>query len=218
MKQPLARPRVLLSSVFGPYAQDDEFGSRTINPMELYHNQVTREQGPFSLRMFHRSWGILMIQENISAPPRCSIFRRARHSSGAAAQRLRHRRHLVDHRERRQSARDVPDGAASCRRGRRSWSAATSPRFRASRRWSMPTTSCAAKASRWMRALPGRGRRARRSSIPDIVSGFGCAHLGLKMPAGSGQHGGHDHSVGGLSDGLQLLHHVGVLRRQGQVS
>ena len=60
--------RVLLSSVFGPYAQDDEYGSRTINPMELYHNQVTREQGSFSLRMFHRSWGIMMIQENISAP------------------------------------------------------------------------------------------------------------------------------------------------------
>jgi len=62
------RARVLLSSVFGPFAQDDEFGSRRINPMELYHNQVTREQGPFSLRMFHRSWGILMIQRNISAP------------------------------------------------------------------------------------------------------------------------------------------------------
>ena len=36
--------------------------------MELYHNQVTRLQGPFSLRMFHRSWGIMLIQENISAP------------------------------------------------------------------------------------------------------------------------------------------------------
>ena len=64
--------RILLSSVFGPYAQDDEFGSRKINPMELYHNQVTREQGPFSLRMFHRSWGILMIQKNISAP--CTVI------------------------------------------------------------------------------------------------------------------------------------------------
>jgi radical SAM superfamily enzyme YgiQ (UPF0313 family) len=61
------RARVLLTSVFGPYAQDDEFGSRRINPMELYHNQVTRAQGSFSLRMFHRSWGIMMIQENISA-------------------------------------------------------------------------------------------------------------------------------------------------------
>ena len=64
--------RVLLSSVFGPYAQDDEFGSRAINPMELYHNQVTREQGPFSLRMFHRSWGIIFIQHNISAP--CAVL------------------------------------------------------------------------------------------------------------------------------------------------
>ena len=63
-----SKARILFSSVFGPYAQDDEFGSRKINPMELYHNQVTREQGPFSLRMFHRSWGILMIQQNISAP------------------------------------------------------------------------------------------------------------------------------------------------------
>ncbi len=62
-----SRARVLLSSVFGPYAQDDEYGSRKINPMELYHNQVTRVQGPFSLRMFHRSWGIMLIQANIDA-------------------------------------------------------------------------------------------------------------------------------------------------------
>jgi len=64
--------RILLTSVFGPYAQDDEFGSRSINPMELYHNQVTRAQGSFSLRMFHRSWGIMLIQKNISAP--CTVL------------------------------------------------------------------------------------------------------------------------------------------------
>jgi radical SAM superfamily enzyme YgiQ (UPF0313 family) len=66
------RARILLTSVFGPYAQDDEFGSRSINPMELYHNQVTRAQGSFSLRMFHRSWGIMLIQANISAP--CTVL------------------------------------------------------------------------------------------------------------------------------------------------
>jgi len=66
------RAHVLLTSVFGPYAQDDEFGSRVINPMELYHHQVTRAQGAFSLRMFHRSWGIMMIQANISAP--CTVL------------------------------------------------------------------------------------------------------------------------------------------------
>jgi len=67
-----SQARILLSSVFGPYAQDDEYGSRSINPMELYHNQVTRAQGSFSLRMFHRSWGIMLIQENISAP--CTVL------------------------------------------------------------------------------------------------------------------------------------------------
>ena len=40
--------------------------------MELYHNQVTRAQGSFSLRMFHRSWGIMLIQANISAP--CTVL------------------------------------------------------------------------------------------------------------------------------------------------
>jgi hypothetical protein len=64
--------RILLSSVLGPYAQDDEFGSRSINPMELYYNQVTRMQGAFSPRLVHRSWGIMMIQENISAP--CTVL------------------------------------------------------------------------------------------------------------------------------------------------
>ena len=67
-----SKARVLLTSVFGPYAQDDEYGSSTINPMELYHNQVTRAQGVFSLRMFHRSFGLLMIKENIEAP--CTLL------------------------------------------------------------------------------------------------------------------------------------------------
>lgn len=65
-------PRILLSSVFGPYAQDDEYGSRRLNPMELYHNQVTRVQRSFSLRMFHRSWGMMLIQANIEAP--CTLL------------------------------------------------------------------------------------------------------------------------------------------------
>ncbi|MBI4404380.1 MAG: cobalamin B12-binding domain-containing protein [Deltaproteobacteria bacterium] len=64
--------KILLTSVFGPYCRDDEYGSRQLNPMELYHNQVTRVQGPFSLRMFHRSWGIMFIQANISAP--CNLL------------------------------------------------------------------------------------------------------------------------------------------------
>jgi radical SAM superfamily enzyme YgiQ (UPF0313 family) len=67
-----SRANILLASVFGPYARDDEYGSRKINPMELYHNQVTREQGPFSLRMFHRSFGLMLLKENIEAP--CTLL------------------------------------------------------------------------------------------------------------------------------------------------
>jgi len=59
--------RVLLVSVFGPYAQDDAYGSREINPMELYHNQVTRVQAAFSMRTFQRSWGLMLIQANLQA-------------------------------------------------------------------------------------------------------------------------------------------------------
>lgn len=66
------RAKVLLSSVFGPYAQNDTYGSREINPMELYQNQVTRVQGAFSLRMFHRSFGLMVIQSNIQAP--CTLL------------------------------------------------------------------------------------------------------------------------------------------------
>ncbi len=66
------KARVLLTSVFGPYAQDDAYGSRAVNPMELYHNQVTRAQGAFSLRMFHRSFGLMFIQANLDAP--CTLL------------------------------------------------------------------------------------------------------------------------------------------------
>src|SRR5271157_429386 len=67
------RARILLCSVFGPYARDDEYGSRALNPMELYHNQVTRVQGPFSLRMFHRGWGIMLNQAKVEAM--CDLVR-----------------------------------------------------------------------------------------------------------------------------------------------
>lgn len=67
-----SKARVLLSSVFGPYAQDDDYGSRKINPMELYQNQVTRTQGGFSLRLFVRSYGLKLIQANIDVP--CTLL------------------------------------------------------------------------------------------------------------------------------------------------
>ncbi len=58
--------RILLSGVFGPFGVDDEFG-RKENIMELYHNQVTKAQGPASFRFHHRSFGLYFIADNIDA-------------------------------------------------------------------------------------------------------------------------------------------------------
>ncbi|HCE45027.1 MAG TPA: B12-binding domain-containing radical SAM protein [Lentisphaeria bacterium] len=60
--------KILLTSVFGPYSKKDDYGSMESNSIELYHNQVTRTQGAMSLRMFHRSFGLMLIQKNIDAP------------------------------------------------------------------------------------------------------------------------------------------------------
>ena len=59
--------KLLLTSVFGPYGVDDAYG-RKENIMELFHNQVTREQGVFSLRINHQSAGLHLIAENIRIP------------------------------------------------------------------------------------------------------------------------------------------------------
>lgn len=67
-----SRARILLSGIFGPYARNDEYGSRARNLMELYHNQITREQGPFSLRVFYRTYGLILIRENVKAP--CTVL------------------------------------------------------------------------------------------------------------------------------------------------
>lgn len=59
--------KILLTSAFGPYGVDDAYG-RKENIMELFHNQVTREQGIFSIRFHHQSFGLYLIAENIPVP------------------------------------------------------------------------------------------------------------------------------------------------------
>ena len=59
--------KLLLTSVFGPYGVDDEYGEKE-NKMELFHNQVTREQGIFSYRFNHGSQGLYFLAENIDMP------------------------------------------------------------------------------------------------------------------------------------------------------
>ena len=61
-------PRILFTSVYGPYAKVEGADVQHTFSMELYNNQVTRGQGVYSPRLFHHSWGMQMIQGNISAP------------------------------------------------------------------------------------------------------------------------------------------------------
>lgn len=63
---PARPPRILLTSVFGPYGVADDFGRRE-NLMELFHNQVTKAQGSASLRFLHRSFGLYFLATNINA-------------------------------------------------------------------------------------------------------------------------------------------------------
>ena len=58
---------LLLTSVFRPFGVDDEYG-RKENKLELFHNQVTREQGIFSMRYNHKSFGLYFMAENLKMP------------------------------------------------------------------------------------------------------------------------------------------------------
>lgn len=59
--------KILFTSVFKPYGIDDKY-NRKANRMELFHNQITREQGIFSLRRNHRSFNLYLLAENINVP------------------------------------------------------------------------------------------------------------------------------------------------------
>ncbi len=59
-------PRVLLTSVFKPFAVDNLY-SRRDSKIELYHNQITKYQGVFSIRTHMLSFGLHAIANNINA-------------------------------------------------------------------------------------------------------------------------------------------------------
>jgi len=177
--------RILLTGVFGPFAQDDEFGSRRINPMELYHNQVTREQGPFSLRMFHRSWGILMIQRNISAPTTVLDFPRR---ETFAAELRAHRYDIVGIssiivnvgkvREMCRMVRELSPGTTIVVGGH----VAAIPEIE-----SMIDADHIVKGDgiAWMRRFLGEDETS-PIRHPEIVSGFGARTLGVRLPQAEG--------------------------------
>ena len=65
------RARVLLCSVFGPFAVDNDV-SRLSSPMEFCHGQATRFQRAFSIRQFTHTYNLMLLQCNLEAP--CTVL------------------------------------------------------------------------------------------------------------------------------------------------
>lgn len=65
-------PRLLLTSVFGPFGRRDRFADDLGMQMELFNNQITREQGVHSLRTNFWSFSLYFLAENISIP--CTVL------------------------------------------------------------------------------------------------------------------------------------------------
>ena len=64
-------PTVLLSSVFKPFAVNDLY-SRKESILELFHNQLTKYQGIYSIRTSYDSYGIHAIANNLDVP--CTVL------------------------------------------------------------------------------------------------------------------------------------------------
>src|SRR4030042_6174621 len=61
-------PRILLTSVFKPFGVDNAF-SRRDSKIELFHNQITKYQGPFSIRTHFNTFGLHAIANNLDQTP-----------------------------------------------------------------------------------------------------------------------------------------------------
>lgn len=59
--------KILLTSVFKPFGVDNVY-SRKESKIEIYHNQLTKNQGIYSLRSFMSTFGLHAIANNIDAP------------------------------------------------------------------------------------------------------------------------------------------------------
>jgi hypothetical protein len=65
----MGRPKLLLTTVFGPYGIKNEYAEALGMQMELFNNQITREQGVHSPRTNFFTFPIYFLAENISSIP-----------------------------------------------------------------------------------------------------------------------------------------------------
>jgi len=156
-----------------------------INPMELWHNQVTRMQGPFSFPRVPPHVGLIADPGQRGGPlylPGLPVAGPLR--PGAARNPVRHHRHQLHPSQCAQGQEDVrADPRAPAWRDPSS-SAGTSPTWRACTSGSMPTTSFAARACAGSRQFLGEDAD-KPVRHPQLWGGFSHRVMGMNMPFNS---------------------------------
>ena len=184
--------------------------------MELYHNQVTRAQGSFSLRMFHRSWGIMMIQSNISAP--CAVLDFPTRDDFARQLTTNHYDivgisgiivNVAKVREMCRRTRELSPQSVIVVGGH----VAAIPGVE-----KMIDADHIVKGEgiAWMRRYLGEDESA-PIQHPTIVSGMRTRIMGIRLPERKRRNHGDHYSFGGLPYGLQLLYDIRIFRGQRKV-
>ena len=64
----MEKPKILFSSVFKPFADQDNLYNRVDSKIELFHNQLTKYQGVFSPRIHYQTFGLHTIANNLGVP------------------------------------------------------------------------------------------------------------------------------------------------------
>jgi len=65
----MGRPKLLLTTVFGPYGKKNKYAEGLGMQMELFNNQITREQGVHSPRTNFFTFPLYFLAENLSSVP-----------------------------------------------------------------------------------------------------------------------------------------------------
>ena len=65
----MRRPKLLLTTVFGPYGIENNYAEGLGMQMELFNNQITREQGVHSPRANYWTFPLYFLAENLSSLP-----------------------------------------------------------------------------------------------------------------------------------------------------
>ena len=207
---------MLLVSVFGPYAQDDQTAAG--------HQPDGAVSQPGDARATRLLVSHVSSILGIDAHPGESEgpLHAARLSLGGAVRRgnqdaaIRRDRDHVDHAQPAQGAADVPADpqASAARDDRRRRAYRQLPRVEATR--STPTTSSRAKAFAGCGPFSAKTRIG-RSGIRRCRGEYRPAHHGRDLARPSGRRCATLDSLRRMSDGLQLLLDLGHVRRQGKM-